>query len=96
MSREASRRQEMPNIAVASCPRCQPYLVPHAACLYPGTEEGGIDPMTGHRPFKELTKGFSAARKARVAARVSKLKTEMALHELRQARERSQEDPAPE
>jgi transcriptional regulator with XRE-family HTH domain len=52
--------------------------------------------MTGHRPFKELTKGFSAARKARVTARVSALKTEMALHELRQARERSQEDLARE
>ena len=52
--------------------------------------------MTGHRPFKELTKGFSAARKAQVAARVSALKTEMALHELRQARERSQEDLARE
>ena len=52
--------------------------------------------MTGHRPFKEITKGFSAARKARVAARVSALKTEMALHELRQARERSQEDLARE
>jgi transcriptional regulator with XRE-family HTH domain len=52
--------------------------------------------MTGHRPFKELTKGFSAARKARVAARVSELKTDMALHELRQARERSQEDLARE
>jgi transcriptional regulator with XRE-family HTH domain len=52
--------------------------------------------MTGHRPFKELTKGFSDARKARVAARHSALKSEMALHELRQARERSQEDLARE
>jgi hypothetical protein len=52
--------------------------------------------MTGHRPFKELTKGFSEARKARVAARVSELKIEMALHELHQARERSQEDLARE
>ena len=42
--------------------------------------------MTGHRPFKEFTKGFSEACQARVAARVSELKTEMALHELRQAR----------
>jgi transcriptional regulator with XRE-family HTH domain len=52
--------------------------------------------MTGHRPFKELTKGFSEARQARVAARVSELKTEMALHELRQARERSREELARE
>jgi hypothetical protein len=48
--------------------------------------------MTGHRPSKELTKGFPEARKARVAARVSELKAEMALHEPRQARERSQEE----
>jgi transcriptional regulator with XRE-family HTH domain len=52
--------------------------------------------MTGHRPFKELTKGFSDTRKSRVATRLSKLKTEMALHELRQAREQSQEDLASE
>jgi transcriptional regulator with XRE-family HTH domain len=52
--------------------------------------------MSGHRPFKELTKGFSEARKARVASRVSELKADMALHELRQARERSQEDLARE
>jgi transcriptional regulator with XRE-family HTH domain len=52
--------------------------------------------MAGHRPFKELTKGFSKAREARVVARVSELKHEMALHELRQARERSQQDLARE
>ena len=52
--------------------------------------------MAGHRPFKELTKGFSEARQARVVARVSELKHEMALHELRQARERSQQDLARE
>jgi ribosome-binding protein aMBF1 (putative translation factor) len=52
--------------------------------------------MTGHRSFKELTKGFSPARKARVAARVSQLKADMPLHELRQARERSQQDLARE
>ena len=52
--------------------------------------------MSGHRPFKELTKGFSEARKARVVSRVSELKSEMALHELRQARERSQEELARE
>jgi len=52
--------------------------------------------MAGHRPFKELTKGFSEARKARVVARVSELKHEMALHELRQARERSQQELARE
>jgi len=50
--------------------------------------------MTGHRPFSELIKGFSKERKARVATRVTELKAEMALHELRQARERSQDDLA--
>ena len=50
--------------------------------------------MTGHRPFSELTKGFSAERKARVAAKAEALKTAMALHELRQARDQSQEDLA--
>jgi hypothetical protein len=43
-----------------------------------------------HRPFREMTNGLSKARKARVAVRRSKLKTEMALHEQCQARERSQ------
>ncbi len=42
-----------------------------------------------HRPLKELAKGFTEARKARVAARVSELKHEMAMHELRQAHQRS-------
>ena len=51
-----------------------------------------FDLMAGHRPFKKLTKGFSEARQARVVARVSELKHEMALHELHQARERSQQD----
>lgn len=52
--------------------------------------------MAGHRSFKGLTKGFSPERKARVIARAEVLKKEMALHELRQARERSQEDLARE
>jgi hypothetical protein len=47
--------------------------------------------MTGHRPFKELTKGFSEVRKARVAARLSKLEAETASHE----RQALQEDSAP-
>lgn len=50
--------------------------------------------MSGHRSFKELTKAFSPERRARVANRVAELKAEMALHELRQARERSQEELA--
>jgi transcriptional regulator with XRE-family HTH domain len=50
--------------------------------------------MTGHRPFSELTKKFSPERKARVAAKVRTLKAEMPLAELRQAREKSQEELA--
>ena len=52
--------------------------------------------MTGRRPFTALTKGFSAARKTRIAAKAEALKTAMALHELRQAREQSQEELARE
>jgi len=52
--------------------------------------------MTGHRPFSELTKNFSPERKARIAAKHQALKEEMPLHELRQARERSQEQLARE
>jgi transcriptional regulator with XRE-family HTH domain len=52
--------------------------------------------MAGHRSFKGLTKGFPPERAARVAARVDVLRKDMALHELRQARERSQEELARE
>jgi len=52
--------------------------------------------MTGHRSFSELTKDHTPERKARIAARVTELKAEMALHELRRARERSQHDLARE
>jgi transcriptional regulator with XRE-family HTH domain len=50
--------------------------------------------MTGHRAFSELTKGLSAERKARIAEKVKALKADMPLAELRQARERSQEELA--
>ena len=50
--------------------------------------------MTGHRPFRELTKGLSAERKAQIGAKVNALKADMPLAELRQARERSQEELA--
>jgi DNA-binding transcriptional regulator YiaG len=50
--------------------------------------------MTGHRPFAELTKSFTPERKARTAAKVSALRERMALAELRQARERSQQELA--
>jgi DNA-binding XRE family transcriptional regulator len=52
--------------------------------------------MTGHRPFRELTKKFSPERKARTAAKAHALRAEMPLAELRQARERSQEELARE
>jgi DNA-binding XRE family transcriptional regulator len=48
--------------------------------------------MTSHHPFNELTSKLPAKRKARVAARVTELKTAMALAELRQAREFSQQN----
>lgn len=50
--------------------------------------------MTGHRRFDELIKTFSPERGRRVAKKVRALKEGMALHELRRARERSQEELA--
>jgi len=50
--------------------------------------------MTGHRPFSELTRGFSAERKARVATKAAALREEMSLADLRKARELSQEHVA--
>ena len=50
--------------------------------------------MTGHRPFTELTRGFTPARRARVAAKAAALREEMTLEELRKARDLSQEEIA--
>jgi transcriptional regulator with XRE-family HTH domain len=50
--------------------------------------------MTGHRPFSDLTKGFSPARRARVAAKAAALREQMTLEELRKSREFSQEQIA--
>jgi predicted transcriptional regulator len=50
--------------------------------------------MSGHKPFSELTKGFSPARRARVAAKAAALREVMTLEELRKARSLSQEDVA--
>lgn len=47
--------------------------------------------MAGHRPFRELTKVLSPARKARVAGKVAALETALALNELRKARAVSQQ-----
>lgn len=50
--------------------------------------------MTGHRPFSELTKDFTPARRARVAAKAAELREVMTLEELRKARSLSQEEVA--
>ena len=46
--------------------------------------------MTGHRSFNELRKGMAPERRARNVEATQALLKEMALHELRQAREKSQ------
>jgi hypothetical protein len=46
--------------------------------------------MTGHRPFTELTKDLTPARRDRVAAKAAALREEMTLEELRKARDLSQ------
>jgi transcriptional regulator with XRE-family HTH domain len=46
--------------------------------------------MTGHRPFSELRKRMAPERRARNAEATKRMLASMALHELRQARERSQ------
>jgi DNA-binding XRE family transcriptional regulator len=50
--------------------------------------------MTGHRPFSDLTKGFTPERRTRVAAKAALLREEMTLEELRKARNVSQEELA--
>jgi len=50
--------------------------------------------MTGHRSFNELTKSFTPARRARVAAKAAVLRETMTLEELRKARSLSQEEVA--
>jgi transcriptional regulator with XRE-family HTH domain len=52
--------------------------------------------MTGHRPFSELRKRMAPERRARNAEATKRMLASMALHELRQARERSQEELARE
>jgi transcriptional regulator with XRE-family HTH domain len=46
--------------------------------------------MSGHHKFSQLTQYASPERKARVAQKTALLKAQMALHELRQARQLSQ------
>jgi len=50
--------------------------------------------MTGHRPFSELRARMSPERRARNAEASKEMLQEMALHELRHAREKSQQELA--
>jgi transcriptional regulator with XRE-family HTH domain len=50
--------------------------------------------MTGHRPFSELTKRLSPARKARIGDKTAALNTALTLHALRKARTVSQQELA--
>ncbi len=50
--------------------------------------------MSGHRPFRDLTKSLPAARKARIDDKAAALNTALTLHELRKARSVSQEELA--
>jgi len=52
--------------------------------------------MTGHRSFNELRKAMPPERRTRNAQATQDMLQEMALHELRVAREKSQEDLARE
>jgi transcriptional regulator with XRE-family HTH domain len=52
--------------------------------------------MNGHRPFNELRKSLSPERRAKNVEATHTMLTEMALHELRHAREMSQEELARE
>ena len=50
--------------------------------------------MAGHRPFSELTKDFSPEQRRRIDEEKRELLREMRLHELRRARELTQQDLA--
>jgi transcriptional regulator with XRE-family HTH domain len=52
--------------------------------------------VTGHRPFSELRKRMTPERRARNAEATDRMLASVALHELRQARERSREELARE
>src|SRR6202163_3325209 len=52
--------------------------------------------MTGHRPFAEVRKRMAPGRRARNVEATQRMLASMALYELRQARERSQEELARE
>jgi hypothetical protein len=64
----------------------------HRAC-YPKPVDGIV---TRHNPFSNLRKRMAPGRRARNAGASRRMLADMTLHELRQARERSQEDLARE
>jgi DNA-binding XRE family transcriptional regulator len=72
-------------------------MIPRGSALRPlsrRTPTRRFDTMTGHRPFNELTKRLSPARKARIADKTAALNTALTLHELRKARTVSQQELA--
>ena len=50
--------------------------------------------MSGHKPWSELTKGFSSERRRHIDEMRKKMIAEMPLHELRRARALTQQDLA--
>jgi hypothetical protein len=50
--------------------------------------------MAGHRPFRELTKGFAPARRTRIEGKAAALETAIALGELRKTLAVSQQELA--
>jgi hypothetical protein len=62
---------------------------PSQTDLHVGLQEGLLP--WPDKPFGELTKGFTPARRARVAAKAGALREAMTLEELRKARSLSQE-----
>ena len=50
--------------------------------------------MTGHKPWSEITKKFSPERRRRIDDITTQMIAEMPLHELRRARELTQQDLA--
>jgi hypothetical protein len=70
-------------------------MIPIADALYDAAiEEGGVDSMTGHRPFRELIQGLTPERRARVAVKAAALREAMALEEPPDAPSLPQEEMA--
>ncbi|GJE02992.1 hypothetical protein GMJLKIPL_4943 [Methylobacterium isbiliense] len=71
-------------------------MIPTADRLYDAYQARGVDPMSGHRSFDTLRAKISPERRARNRDATERMLREMTLHELRQAREQSQQDLARE